>query len=388
LLALAEEPNLIEAIQGDIATVGLVGEQNNALLVYLGYTSRVLDDPVAIIARGESSAGKSTLQRKVAVLFPPEVKIEAMDMKAAAWFNTTEDHFKHKVFIAGERRHSKDDAAKDAGNILRQLLSEKRINRGVSVQDPETRAWETKWVVREGPIAYAESTTSGSIFEEDLNRMVQIYLDESQHQTRRVMNAIADNYNPDQPAANDPKAIIDRHHEFQLHLQRLPVCRVGVPYFNCLAARMPARKPKARRAIQQIFSIIEVLVVLQQDRREEKNGRLLATLEDYAVARRLLIGPLHAALGIGKDYGNAMKLKAAIKKPVFSTPEVRKALGFNNDMTTSNLLNGLMNAGLLSRLTEGRKGSPATWTWQKDGKGKLETMLLPTVEEVGQFLNS
>src|SRR5262245_40110310 len=88
---LLDEPDLIAAIRRDIAALGLVGEEGTCLLVYLAYSSRVQDDPTALIARGPSSSGKSALLKKVACLFPPEVKIEAMEMTPAAWFNTEPD---------------------------------------------------------------------------------------------------------------------------------------------------------------------------------------------------------------------------------------------------------------------------------------------------------
>src|SRR5436309_262177 len=82
------------------AAVGIVSESDSAKLVYLAYTSRVLEDPAAIVARGIRGTGKSVLLTKTATLFPPEVKIEAMQMTNAAWFNTPDEFFKHKVFIS------------------------------------------------------------------------------------------------------------------------------------------------------------------------------------------------------------------------------------------------------------------------------------------------
>jgi hypothetical protein len=359
---------------------------------YMGYSSRLLRDPLAVIIRGRSSSGKTTLAGKVAILFPFETKIETMTFTDASLFNTEQDYFTNKIFITGERRHAKDDNAKDRGSLLRQLLSEKRINRLVSVRIPATHQWETVRVERQGPIAYSETTTSHSIFEEDLNRMLQLYPDDSEQQNRRVMDAVAGKYNPYHTGAVvDVEAIKERHHNFQHELQGMAGIRVGIPYADYLAAQLPAGKTECRRAIQQVFTLIECLVLLQQDRRQEQNGFHLATVEDYKVARRLLLGPLQSSLGLGKDYKKANRLKTAIRKQVFSSLEVQNALGLSK-MSANNLLNGLRRAGLLERLTEGVKASPATWRWTEQGNDKLETMLetlvLPTVAEVKKYVNT
>jgi len=377
---LMQERDLVAAIRRDIATVGLVGEEDNAMLIYLIYASRLLDEPGAVITRGRSSSGKSTILKRVAALFPPEVKIEAMTMTSASWFNTAEDFFKHKVFLSGERKHSQDNAARDAGALLRQLLSEKRVNRGVSIYDQKTKSWTTVMVDREGPIAYVESTTSGSMFEEDLNRMLQLYVDDSEAQNRKVIGAIASKYDPDRPVV-DVQAVITRHHEFQRHLQSLPTPRIGIPYHKVLAAKLPAAKAESRRVAQQVFTVIESIVLLHQHCREKKNGCLIATLDDYALARRLLLPSLHAALGMGKDFKKVEQLRAAKLKPVFSTPEVKAALGFKNDMGPSRLLKELVEAEILVRVTKQQGQTPASYRWANEGRPR-QCDVLPTVEDV------
>src|SRR5205823_4970151 len=103
----------------------------------------------------------------------------------ASIFNGPEDFFTHKVLITGERKHATDDVTRDANATIRQMLSEHKVTRTVSVPGgPGGGRWVTEHQVRHGPIAYAESTTAGSIFEEDLNRMLELYVDESNPQNR------------------------------------------------------------------------------------------------------------------------------------------------------------------------------------------------------------
>jgi hypothetical protein len=339
------------------------------------------EEPISVIARGESGSGKSTLIKRVALLFPPAVKIEAMKMTEAAWFNTGKDHFKHKIFIAGERTHATDANARDAGALLRQLLSEGRINRGVSIWDKDAGEWHTEWMEREGPIAYADSTTAASIFEEDLNRLIQVYADDSQRQNENVVLAIARKRMPGAKRV-DTKAIIDRHHKFQKYLQTLPVCQVIVPYAEVLVGMLPMKKTKVRRAAQQLFSLLDAIVLLDRHNRDEKDGCLVANFADYALGRELLLAPMHAALGVQGDYKKARALRAELgRKAMFTTPEVKAAMGFKNDMQTSRFLKALVEAEVVERIRGKQGQTPALYQWGEKAGG-MDAMVLPTARRL------
>src|SRR5262245_21455231 len=59
--ALMRGSQLLDTIQADIRAVGVIGEEDNAMLIYTGFTSRLLDEPLSIITRGDTSTGKSIL---------------------------------------------------------------------------------------------------------------------------------------------------------------------------------------------------------------------------------------------------------------------------------------------------------------------------------------
>ena len=379
---LAYESNLIAAISRDIEAGAIVGESDKALLVYFIYTSRLLTDPGSVVTRGITGIGKSTLLKKVAAFMPSESIIESMSMSAASWFNTAPDYFKHKIFLGGERKHSVSAEAKDAGAMLRQLLGEKRINRMVCVPNPaDPKVWDTVPVEREGPVAYAESTTSGSIFEEDLNRMLQVYLDASEEQNKRVVSAIASKYDPGR-AELDFDKVIKKHHDFQRYLQGLGTIRVGVPYWKQLAECLPTNKSDCRRVIQQVFTMIEASVLLHHHDREERDGCVLATMKDYKIVRQLLVPSLHAVLGLGEDFNKYLELRKKVPGPRFTTPEVKEAMGFKDNMGPSRLLNALVKAEMIIRVSPQSGRTPAVYRYAGKEGPNLETMVLPTVEQI------
>jgi hypothetical protein len=363
---------LIDKIRRDLETVGLVGEEDNGVLTHLVGTSRLLDNPGAIVTRGETGAGKSTVLTKVALLFPKEAKVEAMSLTPASLFNFPPDYFVHKFLVTGERKHATDDATRDSNAILRQLISEKRISRTVSVYNQAEMKWESHEVVREGPIAYAESTSAGSIFAEDLNRMLQVYVDPTEQQTRRVMVATARRYEPGRKM-EDVEDVIAWHHEFQRSLVHRDV---RIPYWQALAENVPASRIEARRVMQQVLTVIESIVLLHQHHRVDQDGELIATWSDYSLARRLLLPPVHAAMGLGQDFKEAAVLKSKLSKPLFTSKDVKVAMGLKNNMGPSRLLTKLVLARILLIVEEAAGRKAATYRWADD----IEWMVLPTVE--------
>ena len=57
----------------DVEAAGLVGEERAAKLLYLTLTSRFFDQPVSVILKGRSGAGKSETVKKVLRFFPAEI---------------------------------------------------------------------------------------------------------------------------------------------------------------------------------------------------------------------------------------------------------------------------------------------------------------------------
>ena len=82
--AFLQAPNLIERTREDIGKAGVIGEENNRLLMYLIFTSRKRETPLHVISLGSSGIGKTHLQEKVSALIPEEDKMESTSLTAAA----------------------------------------------------------------------------------------------------------------------------------------------------------------------------------------------------------------------------------------------------------------------------------------------------------------
>ena len=85
-LALLRDPRLLERIIEDFALCGVVGEETNKLVGYLGVVSRHLETPLAVIVQSSSAAGKSSLMEAVLAFLPEEQRVQYSAMTGQSLF--------------------------------------------------------------------------------------------------------------------------------------------------------------------------------------------------------------------------------------------------------------------------------------------------------------
>jgi hypothetical protein len=362
-------------LDADFEAVGIVGEKPLMRAIYMVGTSRLLDRPHSAIVIGKSSTGKSCAVQTAAQFFPPEDVIIATRMTPQALYHMGD--LSHKFVVAGERSHVQDAGATDATAALRQLQSERHIVKRITERG-EDGQFTTRAVEVKGPIAYVETTTlqASKIIHDDLTRVLLLRTDESEQQTRSILQNLGDHYGNTEPA--DTEAIFKRHREFQARLVHRPVT---IPFAGRLMDKLPAKKVQARRAGQQVLSMIEVVTLFHQFVREtDAHGRLIATDKDYVIAAELLRGPLGESLGVkASPAAFYRKLAAKFKRNVFSTMDAQK-LDAAGERTVRGWLNELAKHECVERMTEGTKNWSATW--RLNGRGP-EEIVLPSLKALG-----
>lgn len=294
-------PLTVEEIVADFASMGIVGETDTPLAIYLVGTSRLLDEPLSAIVWGPSSSGKSFVVSKVGKCFPGDHVIQATKLSPQALYPL--GSLAHKFVIAGERSRMQDDAGADATAALRQLQSEGKITKYVCERNGNSQVTRRYEVV--GPISYVETTTLGldKIFPEDLNRALVLTIDESDEQTRAVLRHQASRCTAADHPVDVEAAIIEKHHRFQASLLRRTV---AIPFAERLMEELPAGKVEMRRIGQQVLSMIKAVALLHQHQRQlDEHGRVIATVADYVIAARVLKRPLASDASLGVSDGAA-----------------------------------------------------------------------------------
>ena len=110
------------------ARAGLVGEEKNALVLFLVGVSRLLSHPVNLFIKGASSSGKNFLAKTVLKFFPPECVVEISSSSDTSW-SYQGANLEHRVVYIQEQNRA-------TGNVhpARLLISENQLTRIVTVR--------------------------------------------------------------------------------------------------------------------------------------------------------------------------------------------------------------------------------------------------------------
>ncbi|HEC61182.1 MAG TPA: hypothetical protein ENI27_02885, partial [bacterium] len=180
-LRFLKNPNLVDEIEEDYTKLGYVREKKNKILLYLIMTSRLMDNPLHSILISRSGAGKSLLAEVTEELCPSEDLVSISDLSAQALYYFGIDELKHKFIVIGEK-----EGSEGSDYPLRELITKKSITKAIPMKDAVTGQIKTVSIKVEGPISFVETTTSGEINPENLNRCFVIGIDESEDQTRLI----------------------------------------------------------------------------------------------------------------------------------------------------------------------------------------------------------
>lgn len=391
------DPGLIDCIREDIERLGVVGEKNNRLLIYLVGTSAQLSRPLAAIARGSSSSGKSFLCERVSRLFPPEVVKHATGITTNALYYFEPGELRHRFIVAGERSRVEDDDQAEATRALREMIESGRLSKAVPVKEGDRMV--TKLIEQQGPIAYLETTTLDKIFGEDANRCLLLNTDEGAEQTRLIIDATA------AAAAGAGTAAAARICEIHHAIQRmLPRVDVDIPFAWAIAKCYPTTRLESRRDFRHLLQLVRASALLHfKQRTRDQDGRLIATITDYEVAEDLAKAPLGvAASGISEDARRfliqvrEMLLKGADnpqtddgKKAAlaieFATSAIRDLPG-RARRTNEARLSELQSCGCVEQTVAGKGRVPAKWKLTGKEPEPSEGVV-PTVKQVVETLS-
>jgi hypothetical protein len=285
-LALLRDPRLLDRIVEDFAKCGMVGEETNKLVSYLGVVSRHLDAPLAVIVQSSSAAGKSSLMDAVLAFVPEEQRVQYSAMTGQSLFYMGESDLQHKVLAIVE-----EAGAQRASYALKLLQSEGELTIASTGKDPATGRLLTHQYRVKGPVMIFLTTTAIDIDEELLNRCLVLTVNEERAQTQAIHRI--------QREAQTIEGLLrrkDRDELLRLHrnAQRLlkPVSVVN-PYAPGLT--FLDGQTRTRRDHTKYLTLIRTIALLHQWQRPRQtvqhNGRTIeyieVALDDIAVANRL-----------------------------------------------------------------------------------------------------
>jgi hypothetical protein len=282
---LANDPHILDRLVEDAALAGVTGEERTVRLVYLGITSRLLAKPISgLVVKGQSSSGKSYVTQQVARFFPGSAIYEMTSASEMALIYDDEP-LAHRVLVVYEASGLASDKF---SYIIRSLLSEGKLRYPTVIK----KSGELKTVVieRPGPTSLLTTTTALRLHAENETRLLSLSSDESAEQTAGVLRMLAEE--------DREEVDLSPWHALQRWLE-LGDNKVTIPFAPRLADLVPTVAVRLRRDFGQVLALVRSHALLHQASRDrDHQGRIVATVEDYAVVRELLADLV--AEGVGK----------------------------------------------------------------------------------------
>jgi DNA primase len=299
-LALLRDPRLAERIVHDVAAIGVVGEDANALVGYLAGVSRKLDKPLAILIQSTSAAGKSTLMDALLSLMPEAERVHYSAMTGQSLFYLGEGDLRHKILAIAE-----EEGVRQAAYALKLLQSQGELTIASTGKDPTTGKLVTEEYRVEGPVMLFLTTTAIDLDPELQNRCLTLAINESREQTEAIHRRQREARTLAGLAANKQAATIRALHQAAQSLLK-PLAVVN-PYAERLTFR--SESTRMRRDNAKYLTLIEAITFLHQYQRPTRSYRdpddaggtpidyVEVTLDDIALANRLA----HEVLGRSLD---------------------------------------------------------------------------------------
>jgi hypothetical protein len=285
-LALLRDPRLLDRIVEDFAKCGMVGEETNKLVSYLGVVSRHLDAPLAVIVQSSSAAGKSSLMDAVLAFVPEEQRVQYSAMTGQSLFYMGESDLQHKV-----RAIVEEAGAQRASYALKLLQSEGELTIASTGKDPATGRLLTHQYRVKGPVMIFLTTTAIDIDEELLNRCLVLTVNEERAQTQAIHRIQRESQTIEGLLRRkDRDDLLRLHRNAQRLLKPVSVVNPYAPGLTFLDGQT-----RTRRDHTKYLTLIRTIALLHQWQRPRQtvqhNGRTIeyieVALDDIAVANRL-----------------------------------------------------------------------------------------------------
>ena len=194
----------------------------------------------------------------------------------------TDEGFEHKILIVGEADSIPEDGP--VASAVRSIVTDSRMEYHVTERDPDTARFVVRLVVKEGPTGLI-TTSTRSLKAQMETRALEVSISDSPQQTREIILLQSENVNRERPAFDVTPFVA-----LQRWLELAGDCSVTIPFALKLGEAVPADLVRMRRDYPQLLAAIQASALLYQRQRErDQDGRIIATLDDYTMARNLLL---------------------------------------------------------------------------------------------------
>lgn len=318
IIEILKQSDVLNEIGKLIEQSGIVGEENSRLLLFIIASSYKTKHPLHAIVQGSSGSGKTHLISKIADLIPQEDVLRFTRITESSLYNWGEYELVNKLLIIEDL----DGLKEEAMFAMRELISNQRLSSSVSIKDKKGNIKSTKKEVK-GVFSSLSATTKGEIYEDNMSRSFLLAVDESQEQSRRIIEYQNKKY----AGEIEPKHQDKARNQLQQIVRNLKSYEVINPYATKL--ELPEEVHKIRRLNEMFQSIVKQITIINQQNREVKNDKLITQIEDLQQATEVLFESIILKVdeldGSLRQFFERLKKHLKTQEKDFTQREIRQA---------------------------------------------------------------
>lgn len=359
-LAILKDKDLVNHLKTAMKKVGLVGETENGLLLFLIFLTRHFDNPLHALVHGSTGSGKTNLLKSILMLVPGESKYETTALTENVLFRPPyKDFWKHKILLIEDL-----DGSYKALLPLREFMTNQYISKFAADPNPKTGKYEQVKLEAHGPVVIAGATTKDRIYEDNSNRSYLLHVNETKAHQMQIM----DYQNRDAAGLID-KSDADSVCEAIHNVQRMMDPRIKVINPFQPELKLPEYVFRKLRTNTHYITLIKAVTFLFQHQREVKSRSTAAgveryietTLEDVELANRLskqsLLRKSDELSGHLRDFFECLKETARQSgKENFLAKDIRSIMRMH-PMKFSRYINELRSRGYVKKVGGKERGS-------------------------------
>jgi DNA primase len=276
------QPNLDQNLIQKLQQTGIIGEEKNALFLFLILLSHKMKRTLHAMVQGTSGSGKSHLISKIADTMYDQNKIKRFTrVTDKSFYNYGE----YDLMNTGIILEDYDGLSQEAEMAWRELQSNNKLSSSVSQKNEQTGEIHTGEKYVFGPIASLVATTKFRIYEDNESRVFTIAIDESEAQTEKVLAYMAKKASKEITQEQEQKM----QTELQNIVYQLKPYQVQNPY----RLELPKNVKHRRRLTQMLHDFIEQVTILFQYQRQKSNENTLITeVQDLEIAVDLMFNSI------------------------------------------------------------------------------------------------
>jgi DNA primase len=373
-----KQPNLLQEINKLIEQSGIIGEENSRLLLFIIASSYKTKSPLHAIVQGSSGSGKTHLISKIADLIPQEDVLRFTRITESSLYNWGEYELVNKLLVIEDL----DGLKEEAMFAMRELISNQRLSSSVSIKDKKGNIKSTKKEVK-GIFSSLSATTKGEIYEDNMSRSFLLAVDESQEQSRRII----DNQNKKYAGEIDPKDQEKARYKLQQIIRNLKPYEVINPYATRL--ELPQEVHKIRRLNEMFQSIVKQITIINQANRQLKNDKIVTEIQDLEQATEVLFESIILKVdeldGSLRQFFERLKKHLKSQENQFTQREIRQVFNMSKSQTHRYLQN-LLELEYIRQIggfaNKGLKYKVDYWDDYQKLRTKIKTKLIAQIDNL------